>query len=64
MRCDLFLISIFLWSKKVYYESVSEAARLLNTGRDQIQQCIKGNNRYSTVKGYLIREIDENGNII
>lgn len=51
-------------SLKVYYESVSEAARLLNTGRDQIQQCIKGNNRYSTVKGYLIREIDENGNII
>lgn len=48
----------------VYYQSVSEAARAFNTGRDQIQQCIKGNPRYSTVKGYLIRQIDENNNII
>lgn len=48
----------------VYYQSVSQAARVFNTGRDQIQQCIKGNPRYSTVKGYLIRQIDENNNII
>lgn len=37
---------------------------MLKTGRDQIQQCIKGSSRYSTVKGYLIREIDNEGNII
>ena len=48
----------------VYYSSVSQAAQILETGRDQIQQCIKGSSRYSTVKGYLIREIDNEGNII
>ena len=47
-----------------YFSSISEAAKELNTERKSIQQCIQGSDRYSKVKGYIFREVDENGNII
>ena len=46
------------------FESVSEAARELQTDRGSIQKCISGNTRYTVVKGYIIRALDINGNII
>ena len=46
------------------YDSISEAAVALNTDRGSIHQCIKGNRRHSKIKGYIIRKLDENNNII
>ena len=51
--------------EQLFFESISQAAKQLNlSDRRQIQQHLKGNSRYSVVKGYLIREIDTEGNII
>ena len=49
---------------EIYFDSISEAAELLNTDRWSITQCIQGKKRYSNVKGYIFRELDLNGNII
>ena len=51
--------------EQILFQSISQAAKQLNlTDRRQIQEHLKGNTRYSVVKGYLIREIDTEGNII
>ena len=47
-----------------YFSSISAAAQELHTDRKSIQQCIQGHDRYSKVKGYIFREVDENGDII
>lgn len=47
-----------------YFSSISEAAKELNTDRQSIGQCIQGKDRYSIIKGYILREIDSNGDII
>lgn len=47
-----------------YFESISAAARELNSDRTSIEQCIQGSSRYSIIKGYILREIDLQGNII
>lgn len=48
----------------VYFDSVSEAAQKLQTDRCSIQRCIKGDSRYSVVKNHIIRQLDDNGDII
>ena len=40
------------------------AANALNAERRSIQHCIQGSDRYSKVKGYILRELDENGDIV
>lgn len=47
-----------------YFQSISAAAKELQTDRKSIQECIRGSDRYSKVKGYILREIDQNGDII
>ena len=47
-----------------YFPSVTVAAQELQTERRSIQHCIQGSDRYSKIKGYILREIDQNGNII
>lgn len=48
-----------------YYDSISEAAKDLTNGcRRQIQLHLQGSLRYSTIQGYLLRELDIYGNII
>ena len=51
-------------NEKIYFHSISEAANILKADRQSIRKCISGNQRYSSVKGYIIREIDFNGEII
>lgn len=48
----------------LFFDSVSEAAIALNTDRGSIHKCIAGSQRYSIVKGYIIRQLDYHGNII
>lgn len=50
--------------KEIYFNSISEAAKVLNTDRCSIGKCIHGEKKYSHVKGYVFREIDVYGNII
>ena len=47
-----------------YFSSILAAAQELQTERRSIQHCIQGSDRYSKVKGYILREIDQNGDII
>lgn len=47
-----------------YFESISAAAKELSSDRTSIEQCIQGSTRHSTVKGYILRELDINGNLI
>lgn len=47
-----------------YFPSIAAAAQELQTERRSIQHCIQGSDRYSKVKGYILREIDQNGDII
>lgn len=47
-----------------YFSSISKAAEELQTERKSIQLCIQGSDRYSNVKGFILREIDQNGDII
>lgn len=49
---------------ELFFESISEASRKLQTDRQSIGKCIQGDKRHSTVKGYIIRELDIYGNII
>ncbi|MCC8068817.1 MAG: GIY-YIG nuclease family protein [Ruminococcus sp.] len=49
---------------KEYFDSISEAAQILHTERKSIQQCIAGSSRYSIVKNFIFRELDEQGEII
>ena len=50
--------------EEIYFESVTSAASFLKTDRGSISKCIKGNKRCSIIKGYILREIDLDGNII
>jgi len=50
--------------QNVYFESILSASQKLNIDRSSIQKCIKGDNRYSIVGGYIFRELDDNNNII
>ena len=47
-----------------YYNSIYEAANELQTDRGSIHSCLKGDTKHSLVKGYIIRRIDQNNNII
>ena len=47
-----------------YFESISAAAKELSSDRTSIEQCIQGSTRYSVIKGYILRELDINGNLI
>ncbi len=49
---------------ELYFESITEAAKVLNIDRGSISKCISGNKRYTLIKGYILREIDLYGNII
>lgn len=50
--------------QNIYFNSILEAAQSLKVDRSSIQKCLKGEERYSIVGGYIFREIDKNGNII
>jgi group I intron endonuclease len=61
----LICISLDCPEEERYFDSISEAANILKLAdRRQIQEHLKGSTRYSTVKGYILREIDIYGNII
>lgn len=49
---------------ELFFKSISEASKKLPADRQSISKCIKGDKRYSIVKGYIIRELDLYGNII
>lgn len=57
-------INIEFPEEEQYYDSISSAAIALQTERKSISKCIAGDNRYSHVKGYILRQLDENGDII
>lgn len=57
-------ISIDNPENELYFESISEAAKNLKCDRASIQKCIQGSDRYSHVKGYILRELDKDNNII
>lgn len=61
---SLICIPVHEEDKTLYFESISEAAKKLNTDRQSIGKCISGSKRYSIIKNYIIREIDVYGNII
>lgn len=46
------------------FPSISEAARAMGADRQSIGKCIKGDKRYSHVKGYVWRALDLDGTII
>lgn len=48
----------------LYFNSISEAAQKLPAERKSLSACVNGKNKYSNVKGYVWREIDNYGNII
>lgn len=48
----------------LYFDSISEASRELSIERKSLSACVNGQNRYSNVKGYIWRELDNDGNII
>lgn len=39
--------------EEIYFNSISEAAKILNTDRCSLSKCIQGIDRYSHVKGYI-----------
>lgn len=49
---------------KIYFSSISETAKMLQTDRTSIHKCISGDSRYSIVKNFIIRELNEDGDII
>ena len=64
-RKMLIRISLEDPDEEKYYNSISEAADDLTNGdRRQIQWHLQGSTRFSTVRNYLLREIDIEGNII
>ena len=50
--------------EEVYFDSISAAARAMDTDRRSLGKCTSGDRRYSIVKGYIWRELDIYGNII
>lgn len=50
--------------QELFFESISEASKKLSADRQSIGKCVKGDKKYSIVKGYIIRELDLYGNII
>lgn len=61
---SIICIPLDIEKEELYFESISEASRQLSSDRGSIGKCIKGDKRYSIVKGYIIRELDMYGNII
>ena len=50
--------------QNIYFDSILQASQELKIDRASIQKCLKGDNRYSIVGGYIFRQLDNNGNII
>lgn len=63
-RKTLIAIKVDNPEEVIYFPSVLAAANALNAERRSIQHCIQGSDRYSKVKGYILRELDENGDIV
>lgn len=61
---NLIAISVEDPNNILFFESVSQAAKEMNTDRGSISKCISGDTKYTIVKKYIFREIDHNGNII
>ena len=51
-------------NNKKYFSSVTEAAKELHTDRCSVSRCAQGQVRYSNIKGYILRYLDKNNNII
>lgn len=51
-------------NNKRIFSSVTETAKELQTDRGSVSKCACGNVRYSKVKGYILRYLDDNDNII
>jgi len=49
---------------ELYFDSISEAGKILNIDRKSISACVNGSSKYSIVHNYIWREIDNYGNII
>ena len=56
-------ISVF-GEEDVYFNSISEAAREIQTDRGSISKCVNGSTRYSVVHNRIWRNVDLYGNII
>lgn len=63
-RKKIIAINVYDIKEKIIFNSITEAAKNLNTDRASIGKCIKGDTRYSVVKGYIFRQLDNNDNII
>lgn len=63
-RKSLIGINIENPQEERFFESISKAADELKSDRTSIEKCIQGDTKYSIIKGYILREIDLEGNII
>lgn len=63
-RKTIIAININNPEEEIIFESVSQAAKTLQADRQSVGKCVKGDIRYSIVKNYIFRELDQNGNII
>ena len=62
---SLIRISLNNPEEEYYYKSILDAAKDLTNGdRREIQLHLKGSSKFSTIRGYLLRELDIYGNII
>lgn len=50
--------------EEIYFDSILQASKLLPSDRGSISKCLQGNTRYSVIKGYILREVDLEGNIV
>lgn len=50
--------------EKLYFDSVTEAAKYFQTDRGSISKCAHGDTRYSKVKNNIFRYVDKNKNIL
>ena len=63
-RKPLIGINITNPDEERYFDSISSAAQELNSDRTSIEKCIQGSTKYSIIKGYILRELNLDGNII
>lgn len=50
--------------KEIYFNSISEASKILSIDRSSLTKCVQGSSRYTHIGNYVFRELDLHGNII
>ena len=63
-RKQIYAINVENPAYEQVFDSISQAAEKIQVDRGSIQKCIKGDSRYSIVKGFIFRELDYYGDII